>query len=85
MNVFISKKFEKMFQKCRQETKDRFIERLKIFKKNKYSPVLNNHLLFGKLDGLRSINISGDYRAIFEEKSEDIIFMAIGTHSQLYK
>ncbi len=85
MNVFTSKKFEKMFRKCSQEIKDRFIERLKIFKKNKYNPVLNNHPLSGKLKGLRSINVSGDYRAIFEEKSEDIIFTAIGNHSQLYK
>lgn len=85
MNVFTSKKFEKMFRKCHQEIKDRFIERLKIFKKNKYNFVLNNHSLTGKLKGLRSINVSGDYRAIFEEKSEDIIFVAIGNHSQLYK
>ncbi|MFH1192383.1 MAG: hypothetical protein V1655_02815 [bacterium] len=46
---------------------------------------LNNHPLSGKLNGLRSINVSGDCRAIFEEKLEDIIFIAIGTHSQLYK
>lgn len=85
MNVFTSKKFEKMFRKCPQEIKDKFIERLKIFKKNKYNPILNNHSLTGKLKGLRSFNVSGDYRAIFEEKTDDIIFMAVGSHSQLYK
>lgn len=85
MNVFISRKFNKMFKKCPQEIKNKFIEKLKIFKKNRYSPVLNNHSLFGKLNGLRSINVSGNCRAIFEEKSENIIFVAIGTHSELYK
>jgi len=85
MNVFTSKKFEKMFKKCPQEIKDKFLERLKIFKENKHSPALNNHSLSGKLKELRSINISGDHRAIFEEKSKDIIFIAIGTHGQLYK
>jgi len=85
MNIFTSKKFERMFKKCSQEIKGKFIERLKIFKENKYSPILNNHPLSGKLNGLRSINVSGDYRAIFEERSENIIFIAIGTHSQLYK
>ena len=85
MNIITSKKFEKMFSGCQKEIKDKFIEKLKIFKKNKYNPILNNHPLAGKLKGLRSINVSGDYRAIFEEKSEDIIFMAIGNHSQLYK
>lgn len=85
MKVFTSKKFEKMFRKCHQEIKNKFIDRLKIFKKNNYNPILNNHPLSGKLKGLRSINVSGDFRAIFEEKSEDIIFVAIGSHSQLYK
>lgn len=85
MFVFTSRKFNKMFKKCPQEIKNKFIEKLKIFKENKYSPILNNHSLSGKLNGLRSINVSGDYRAIFEEKSENIIFVAIGTHSELYK
>lgn len=85
MNIFTSKKFEKMFRRCHQEVKDKFIERLKIFKKNKYNPILNNHPLAGKLKGLRSFNVSGDYRVIFEEKAEDVVFIAIGNHSQLYK
>lgn len=85
MDVFISRKFDKMFIKCPQEIKNKFIEKLKIFKNNKFNPLLNNHSLSGKLKGLRSINVSGDYRAIFEEKSENIIFVAIGNHSELYK
>ncbi|MDD5731376.1 MAG: type II toxin-antitoxin system mRNA interferase toxin, RelE/StbE family [Patescibacteria group bacterium] len=85
MIVGSSKKFDKAFKKCPQEIKDRFIERLEIFKSDKYDPILKNHSLSGKLNGLRSINVSGNYRAIFEEKSDDIIFIAIGTHSQLYK
>ena len=85
MNVFTSRKFEKMFKKCSPEIRKKFIDRLKIFKGNKQNPVLNNHQLSGILVGLRSINVSGDYRAIFEEKAEDIIFIAIGKHSQLYK
>lgn len=85
MIVLTSRKFNKMFKKCPQEIKNKFIEKLKIFKKNRFSPILNNHLLSGKLNGLRSINVSGSCRAIFEEKSENIVFVAIGTHSELYK
>ncbi len=44
MNVFISKRFEKMFR-----------------------------------------DITGDWRAIFEDENDDINFIAIGTHSELYK
>jgi len=29
-------------------------------------------------------NVSGDYRAIFEDFGETIIFINIGTHSSLY-
>ena len=85
MNILISRKFIKMFKKCPPKIKDNFIKRLKIFKTDKYNSLLNNHSLSGQLEGLRSINISSDYRAIFAEKSADIIFIAIGTHSQLYK
>ena len=85
MNILLSKKFEKMFEKCPQEIKLKFIERLKIYRYDKYSTILNNHTLSGRLKGYRSINISGDYRAIFKEKSTELIFIAIGTHSQLYK
>lgn len=85
MQVFASNKFEKMYKKCPVEIKRKFIERLKIFKVNKNHPLLNNHALTGKLKGLNSINITGDYRVIFEEKNEGIILIAIGTHSQLYR
>lgn len=85
MNIYFSKKFEKMFKKCPLEIKNKFIARLKIFKENKYHVMLNNHALSGKLSGFRSINVTGDWRAIFEETSGDIIFTAIGTHGQLYE
>lgn len=85
MNVFYSKKFDRMFKKCSQEIRNKFIERLELFRENKYDPILNNHMLSGKLEGSRSINISGDYRATFKEKPDGILLTAIGTHSQLYK
>ncbi len=84
MNIFYSKKFDKMFKKCPQEIKNKFIERLELLNEDKYSPILNNHALSGKLKGLRSVNISGDYRVIIKEKTDGILLIAIGTHSQLY-
>lgn len=85
MEFFVSKKFKKMFKKCPPEIQQKTFERLKIFKKDRTSPILNNHALSGKLEGLISINISGDWRVILEEKSGLIILVAIGTHNQLYK
>ena len=46
---------------------------------------LNNHKLVGKYTGSRSINVTGDYRAIYEKRDVDVIYWAsIGTHAQLY-
>jgi len=47
---------------------------------------LRNHSLQGKYDGVRSITITGDFRAhyvILLEESRT--FVAIGTHSELYE
>jgi len=85
MEVFPNKKFEKMFKKCPPEIQRQLIERLKLFRNNPYNPILNNHCLSGKLKGLYSINISGDWRIIYKKEGENIILAAIGTHSQLYK
>ena len=85
MKIDYSKDFLKKFSKCPNEIKIRFKERLGVFVANKFDSKLHNHRLSGKHKGYRSINVSGDYRAIFEEKVEEVIFVAIGTHSQLYK
>jgi mRNA-degrading endonuclease YafQ of YafQ-DinJ toxin-antitoxin module len=49
---------------------------------------LNNHALVWKYMWFRSINITGDFRAIFIEKSNNtydfVEFIDIGTHSALY-
>lgn len=66
-----------------------FKKRIKIFEKNSFDPQLNNHFLRHPYKGLRSIEITNDYRAIYEEiKIEDNLvayFLFIGTHGQLYK
>lgn len=65
-----------------------FKEKIVIFAKNSYDPNLNNHKLKQKYEGYRSIDITADYRAIYEEIDEDderiAYFFLIGTHEQLY-
>ena len=47
--------------------------------------VLNNHALNGKYGGYRSINITGDYRLIYEECGTDAVrLIDIDTHGNLY-
>lgn len=87
MKIDYSKKFLKQFQKCPNEIRIKFKERLKIFTLNQSHIILNNHNLSGKYKDLKSINITGDWRAIYQElyNGKVVFFIAIGTHSQLYK
>ena len=63
-----------------------FDGRLKTFLQHPHHPVLNNHALSGRLKGYRSINITGDWRAIYSEQEGAVaIFEVLGTHSQLYR
>jgi addiction module RelE/StbE family toxin len=86
MQIEYSKKFIKEFKKCPPKIKTVFKNKLKTFIKDRFDSTLNNHALSGKLKGYRSINISGDWRAIFQEvKENDVVyFVVIGTHSKLY-
>lgn len=87
MQIEYSRRFIKNFKKCPKYIQEKFSERLGLFLIDRSAKILNEHSLSGKLLGLKSINISGDYRAIFEfiDKEDVIYFITIGTHSQLYK
>ena len=85
MRIEYSKKFLKLYKKVPILVKKRLIERIKLFEKNREAVTLHDHRLKGKWSGLRSINITGDWRAIYTEVEKNRIrFYLIGTHSQLY-
>ncbi|OGE86514.1 MAG: hypothetical protein A3J48_00120 [Candidatus Doudnabacteria bacterium RIFCSPHIGHO2_02_FULL_46_11] len=84
MVVSFHKNFKKQFNKLPPKVQKQFFKRLKVFIEDKFDPVLNNHSVSTAYPKWRSINITGDYRALFEEKDDLIIFMIIGTHSELY-
>lgn len=64
--------------------KDKLIQRLKLFGQDEFNPILNNHSLKGKYSGCRSINVTGDLRAIYTKTSKEVMFVAIDSHSNLY-
>lgn len=74
-----------MFKKLPKDIQLKSRECSRMFVKNKFDPILNNHSVHPVYPNSRSINITGDYRAIFYEKENTAIFIAIGTHAQLYK
>ena len=66
------------------ELRAQFEKRLDIFLDNPYAPILNNHSVEETFPGCRSINITGDYRAIYEAWHVVPVFVKIGTHHELY-
>lgn len=84
MQIEYKGKFLKMYKKAPNKVQQSFKERLRLFKKDAYLPLLNNHQLTGKYIGYKSINITGNWRAIFKEGNDTITFYLLGTHPQLY-
>ena len=85
MQIIFHNIFKKKIKKLPSKIQDQFYERLTLFEENKFNTILNNHSVEKRFSDCRSINITGDYRAIFKEKIEDIcVFVNIGTHSELY-
>ena len=69
--------FTKAYKKLPSNVKDKLKERLVLFEQDKFNPLLNNHSLKGKYLGLRSINITGDLRAIYRHDGNVAIFVVI--------
>ena len=79
MIILSSTRFDKEVGKLPLKVYRAYLERLHIFIREPYHSLLNNHALTGSYRGYRSINITGNYRAIFELINEDTIrFIRIG-------
>lgn len=85
MNVRFHSKFKKNRKKLTFKEREQFAERFRLFMVDKFHPTLNNHQLHGKYQGYRSINIGGDLRAVYVQKEENVLFVALDTHSNLYR
>lgn len=86
MRIVYLKKFIKLLQKAPPPVQRAFRNRLELFIARPEHPLLRFHALRGELEGYCSINVTGDWRAIFRvmKNHEEVVFVAIGTHSQLY-
>jgi addiction module RelE/StbE family toxin len=86
MKIDYTKGFLKQYYKQPIKVQQQFQDRINIFKTNPLDPKLRNHPLKGKYSKYKSINITGDIRALYTEKSDGkiVLFAFIGSHSQLY-
>ena len=84
MTIQYSKNFIKQAKKLSPKIQAQLQSRLKLFTTDSMQPILRNHPLSGKYKDYRSVDITGDYRALYLQKENEVIFDRIGTHSQLY-
>lgn len=87
IRIDLSKQFIKQYDRAPIKVRKAFDLRLKVFIKDSNNKILHNHALQGKYKGYRSINVTGDWRAIFRviQGYRVFYFDQLGTHSQLYK
>lgn len=82
------REFEKHFLKRitpHEKLVTQFEEHLKLFVSGRVNNPLNDHPLKGKFAGKRAFSVTGDIRVVYEEISDSIIFLDIGTHNQVYR
>lgn len=88
MKIQYDPDFIKKLKKVNVRIKRNFQKSLVIFQKNPFDPQLNNHKLHEPYLGLRSIDITADYRAIYEQiqegEEEITYFVTLETHKELY-
>lgn len=86
MSVVYSKQFLKMVRKLPLKVRAQLADRIELFGTNPLDKRLMNHALYTPYKGSYSINITGDYRAIYHlVDKQTALFTHIGTHSQLYR
>lgn len=88
MKVDYSNDFIRKLKKIDVRIRKSFREKIVIFSKYPLDPELNNHKLRIPYEGLRSIDVTNDYRAVYEEmmvgKKTVAYFSLLGTHKELY-
>ena len=86
MNIVYSKQFLKTVRKLPPRVRTQLANRIELFGTNPLDERLRNHALHTPYKGSYSINVTGDYRAIYHlVDKQTALFTHIGTHSQLYR
>ena len=88
MKVQLAPELIKKIKKLDVRIRKSFKKAIDLFSENPHSLKLNDHKLYRKWEGFRSIDVTSDWRAIYQEIEEGhepfAYFVALGTHEQLY-
>ena len=85
--IEFTKDFRKSYDKYvrpNHKLKKAFERRLTLFLKGVRGYPLYDHQLVGGMAGLRAFSVTGDIRVIYEQREGTLLFLAIGTHAQVY-
>ena len=74
MKISYTKNFVKLSKKLNPKLRVQMIERITLFSVNPLDPQLRDHRLKGKYKQYRSIDITGDYRALYLLQGDEVIF-----------
>lgn len=86
MKITYSEQFLKATRKLSPKLQTRLANRIELFGANPLDKRLRNHGLNTPYKGSYGINITGDYRAIYQlVDDQTAMFTHIGKHSQLYR
>ena len=84
MKISYTKNFLRQYSKLDEQIRQKVDERIVLWQRNPFTPVLRDHQLQGTYRKYRSISITGDVRVLYLPLSNEALFDAAGTHSQLY-
>ncbi|QQS70012.1 type II toxin-antitoxin system mRNA interferase toxin, RelE/StbE family [Candidatus Saccharibacteria bacterium] len=87
MQVQFHRDFDKQFAKLSLKKRAKVMAAVALYLKNPDAASLRPHALSGEWRGCWSISAGGDLRLHFELVDDNTVayFVAVGTHSQLYK
>jgi addiction module RelE/StbE family toxin len=82
--IEFSPTFQKLLARAPTEIKQAVQDAIDMFEENPHTTTLRNHVLTGKYQDFRSINVTDDWRALYREEPERFYFSELGTHDELY-
>lgn len=86
MKINFSKGFVKQHKKLSAKIQGKVDEHIALFARDPAARKLRNHALTGEWSGYQSISAGGDLRLHFRVIDDTtVLFVAVGSHSQLYK
>ena len=88
MKVQLSPELIDKLKKQDVRTRHNFKKAIELFSQDPNNLELDNHELEREWEGFRSIDVTADLRAIYQENREEdesmAYFVALGTHDELY-